>query len=74
MLSQQTAKTDFAVHVHRCHGESQSHIGPVKLRAVEEIKRVTGDRPLALQRLVVAELQQLPFHRIDLAEAGPLPP
>src|SRR6185437_10241022 len=47
-------------------GQSQREVGFDESRFVEIVEGVTGERPAALQLLVVAKLKQPPFVRINL--------
>src|SRR2546427_2787138 len=60
------ANAQLGVHVNRRNGQSQRQIGLNELRLVVIVKRVTGKRPSSLQRLIVTELKEAPFFRIDL--------
>src|SRR6266853_1284365 len=60
------ANSQLGVHVNRRDGQPQRQVGLNELRLVVIVKRVTGERPAALQRLIVTELKEPPFFRVDL--------
>src|SRR5437773_8646637 len=60
------ANAQLRVHVNRRDGQSQRQVGLNELRLVVIVKCVTGERPASLQRLIVTELKESPFFRVDL--------
>src|SRR5438876_11063968 len=56
----------LGVHVNRRDGQSQGQVGLNELRLVVIVERVTGERPAPLQRLIVTELKEPPFFRVNL--------
>ena len=66
VFSQHIRKPQLRIGKDRRHRQAQRDIGLPKPGLVEEVEGVTRDRPLAFERLVVSQLQQLTFHRINL--------
>src|SRR5437667_2315850 len=60
------ANAQLGVQINRRDGQSQREVGLKELRLVVIVKRIAGERPASLQRLIVTELKEAPFFRIDL--------
>src|SRR6266700_4632646 len=56
----------LGVHINRRDDQSQRQVGLNELRLVVIVKRITGERPAALQWLIITELKEPPFFRVDL--------
>ena len=60
----------FAVEINRGDGETQRSIGLAELRPIQVVEHVGADRRMALQRLLVTELEELARNRIDLCRGS----
>ena len=69
--AQDMTDAQLGVHVNRRDGQSQSQIGLDEPRLVVIVKRVTGERAASLQRLIVTELEEPPFFRVELRARRP---
>ncbi len=62
-------KTEFGIQIHRRERHAQGDVRAQKIRLVMVIKSVGGHRRVALERLVVAELDQVAADGVNLREA-----
>ena len=61
-------KAEFGIQIHRRHGQPQRQVRAQEIRLVMIIKRVAGERRMAFERLIVAELDQVALDRVNLRE------
>ena len=59
-------KAEFGIEIHRRHCQPERQVRAQKIRLVMIVKRVTGKRRVALECLIVAELDQVALDRINL--------
>ena len=66
--TQPVDKAEFGIQIYRRHRQTQGQIGAQKIRLVVIIIRVAGKRRVALQGLIVADLDQVALDRVNLRE------
>ena len=69
--TERLANAEFRIDIDRGDRQPQRQVGLDKARLIEIVEHVTGERPAALQRLIVTELKEPAFLRIDLALRRP---
>ena len=68
--TERLANAEFGIDVNGRDGQPQRQVRLDKARLVEIVKSVAGERPTALQRLIVTELKEPALLRIDLRAGG----
>lgn len=64
------AHAHFAVEVGGGHGQTQRQVRTHELGLVQIVEGINRQRSMPFERLVVAELQELPLDGVDLRPAG----
>jgi carbamoyl-phosphate synthase large subunit len=62
-------KAELGIEIHRRHRQPERQVRAQEIRLVVIIKRVAGERRVALECLIVAELDQVALDRVNLREA-----
>ncbi len=64
--AQDMTNAQLGIDIDRRDGQPQREVGLQEPRLVEIVKQITGERSAALKRLIVPELKEPSFFRIDL--------